>query len=259
MARREPRGAALIFCAVLLRPLLMILTRRRWRGFEHLPDGGFVFAANHLSHSDPLLFSHFVYDAGYSPHFLAKQSVLQLPVLGRLLRSTGQIPVHRESVSAAQAYRDAVRAVREGGSVIVYPEGTLTRDPELWPMVGKTGAARIALESGCPVIPCAQWGAQDLLMPYAKRPRFVPRPVNQVLAGEPVDLDDLRGQPVSSAVLREATERIMAAITELLGQLRGEAPPPVRFDPRLSGVSTTGNPTTRRRSDASRRQDGGGS
>ena len=259
MARREPRGAALVFCAVLLRPLLMVLTRRRWSGVEHLPDGGFIFAANHISHADPLLFAHFVYDAGYSPHFLAKESVLRLPVLGRLLRSTGQIPVHRGGVSAAKAYRDAVLAVREGSSVIVYPEGTLTRDPELWPMVGKTGAARIALESGCPVIPCAQWGAHDLLMPYAKRPRFVPRPINQVLAGEPVDLDDLRGKPVSSAVLREATERIMTAITELLGQLRRQPPPPVRFDPRLLGVPTTGNPTARGRNGESRYPEGGGS
>lgn len=259
MARREPRGAALVFCAVLLRPLLMVLTRRRWSGVEHLPDGGFIFAANHISHADPLLFAHFVYDAGYSPHFLAKESVLRLPVLGRLLRSTGQIAVTRESVSAAQAYRDAVAAVRRGSSVIVYPEGTLTRDPELWPMVGKTGGARIALESGCPVVPCAQWGAQYLLMPYAKRPRLVPRPVNQVLAGEPVDLDDLRGQPVSSAVLREATERIMTAIAELLGQLRGEAPPPVRFDPRLRGVPTTGNPIARRGAGDDKQREGGGS
>ncbi len=246
MARKEPRGLALGFCVLLLRPLLMLATRRRWRGMEHLPVGGFVFAANHISHTDPFLFAHFVNDAGYAPHFLAKESVIRLPLVGRLLLASGQIPVRRETRSAAQAYRDAVTAVRRGHSVIVYPEGTLTRDPGLWPMVGRTGAARIALESGCPVIPCAQWGAHRLLPPYARRPHLVPRPVNEVLAGPAVDLSDLQDQPISSEVLYEATERIMAAITSLLGQLRGEEPPRVRFDPRRHGVPTTGNPDPRR-------------
>ena len=61
--------------------------------------------------------------------------------------------------------------MRDGECVVVYPEGTLTRDPDLWPMTGKSGAARIALETGCPVIPVGQWGAQELLPPYAKQAR----------------------------------------------------------------------------------------
>lgn len=235
MVRKERRGVALGVCVVVLRPLLLALTRRSWGGHEHLPDGGFVLAANHVSHADPFLFAHFVHDAGYAPHFLAKASVLDLPVLGALLRSAGQIRVQRDTSTAAQAYRDAVVAVRAGHSVIVYPEGTLTRDPDLWPMAGRTGAARIALDSGCPVIPAAQWGAHRLLPPYTKRPHLLPRVVNQVLAGPPVDLADLRALPVTAEVLREATDRIMAAIAGLLGQLRGQPPPPVRFDPRQSG------------------------
>ncbi|CAN5804034.1 lysophospholipid acyltransferase family protein [soil metagenome] len=260
MARRERRGAALTFCVGLLRPLLTVLTRRRWSGTEHLPaSGGFLFAANHISYADPFLFAHFVHDSGYAPHFLAKQSLLELPVVGRLVRATGQIPVHRETDQAAQAYRDAVAAVRRGQSVIVYPEGTLTRDPDLWPMVGKTGAVRIALDSGCPVLPCAQWGAHELLPPYARRPRLLARPVNQVLVGPPVDLDDLRGRPVTAELLRAATARVMAAITDLLGQLRGQTPPAVRFDPHLAGLPTTGDPyrsTARRRGTHDRQEDG---
>lgn len=235
---------ALALCVGLLWPPLMVLTRRRWQGVEHVPiAGGFVFAANHISYADPFLFAHFVHDSGYAPHFLAKRSLLRLPVVGRLLIATGQIPVNRETDVAAQAYRDAVVAVRRGRSVIVYPEGTLTRDPGLWPMVGRTGAARIAMDSGCPVIPCAQWGAQELLPPYARWPRLLARPVNQVLVGPPVDLDELRGQEITAELLREATARIMSAITALLAQLRQQnAPPPVRFDPRREGVPTTGNP-----------------
>ena len=83
--------------------------------------------------------------------------------LGGFLRAAGQIPVERLSANAAGAYDAAVAAVRAGECVVVYPEGTLTRDPDLWPMVGKSGAARIALETGCPVIPVGQWGAHDLL------------------------------------------------------------------------------------------------
>lgn len=206
-----------------------------------------MFAANHISYADPFCFGHFVNDSGYAPHYLAKRSVLQLPVLGRLVRATGQIAVHRETEHASQAYRDAVIAVRRGRTVIVYPEGTLTRDPDLWPMVGRTGVARIALEAGCPVVPCAQWGAHELLAPYARWPRLFARPVNQVLAGPPVDLGDLRGRPVTAELLHEATTRIMAAITEQLGRLRGEVPPAVAFDPRLAGVATTGDPDRERR------------
>ncbi len=245
VARRERRGWALTLCVALLRPLLMVLTKRSFRGQQYLPRGGFVFAGNHISHSDPLLFAHYVNDAGYSPHYLAKASVLAVPVLGRFIRATGQIAVHRGGLDAAQAYRDAVKAVDRGASVIVYPEGTITRDPDLWPMVGRTGAARIALETGCPVIPVAQWGAQRLLPPYSKRPHLLPRVTNYVQAGPPVDLSDLQDKPVTSAVLREATDRIMQAIAVQLGEIRGEEPPPVRFDPRVHGVPATGNPHAR--------------
>lgn len=240
--RRERRGWALIICVVLIRPLLMVLTKQSFRGAEHLPRGGFVFAGNHISHADPLLFAHFVNDMGYSPHYLAKASVFKLPVIGRFIAATGQIPVHRGEAQAAQAYRDAVRAVRAGTSVIVYPEGTITRDPDLWPMTGRTGAARIALETGCPVIPVAQWGAQQLLAPYAKRPRLVPRATNVVQAGPPVDLADLQGRPITSELLRKATMRIMTAIAVQLGEIRGEAPPDQLFDMRLRGVPSTGDP-----------------
>lgn len=245
--RRESREWTLTVCVYLLRPILMLLTRQSFSGVEHLPRGGFVFAANHISHADPLLFAHFVNDAGYSPHFLAKASVTQAPVLGRFIRSTGQIPVQRGGTEAAQAYRDAVLAITRGASVIVYPEGTITREPALWPMVGRTGAARIALATGCPVIPCAQWGAHELLPPYSKRPRLLPRAVNRVQAGPPVDLDDLRGIPVTADVLRQSTERIMHAVAVQLGELRAEPPPAETFDPRKHGVSVTGNPRRSRR------------
>lgn len=103
-------------------------------------------------------------------------------------------------------------------------------------MTGKTGAARIALTTGCPVIPCAQWGPQEVLAPYARRPNLLPRKTMRVLAGPPVELDDLQGGPLTAAVLVEATTRIMSAITGLLEQIRGDQAPVQRFDPRKAGL-----------------------
>ena len=243
MTSRRNLGRSYRFAIAVVRPLLMLLTRRDWRGAEHLQrDGGFLVCPNHISYVDPLAFGHFLLDNGHAPYFLGKEAVFRIPVVGRIIAGAGQIPVYRETGDAAKALSAAVEAVHEGKTVAIYPEATITRDPGLWPMVGKTGAARLALTTGCPVIPVAQWGPQDLLAPYAKRLRLLPRKTMHMLAGPPVDLDDLRGKPLDGPVLREATARIMAAITGLLEQLRGEAAPPERFDPRAHGLPTTGNP-----------------
>lgn len=225
----------------ILRPPLMLLTKRDWRGAEHLPrSGGFVVAPNHISHADPLVFAHFLYDNGHPPYFLAKDSVFRLPVVGAILRGAEQIPVYRNTGRAADAFRAAVAAVESGRCVAVYPEGTLTRDPDLWPMVGKTGAARVALATQCPVIPVAQWGPQELLEPYARRPRLFPRKTMHVTAGPPVDLSDLYERPQSAEALREATSRITAAITRQLEELRGEQAPAEPFDARRHGLPESG-------------------
>jgi 1-acyl-sn-glycerol-3-phosphate acyltransferase len=107
-------------------------------------------------------------------------------------------------------------------------------------MSGKTGAARVSLETGCAVIPVAQWGPEEILPPYSKRLHLLPRKTVHVLAGPPVDLDDLRGGPITSAVLRTATDRILDAITAQLAELRCELPPATRFDPDQAGVPRTG-------------------
>ena len=147
-----------------------------------------------------------------------------------IITGAGQIPVYRETVDAAASVREAISAVEKGECVVVYPEGTISRDPDLWPMTGKTGAARIALATGAPVIPVAQWGAQDVIGPYKAEFRAFPRKTMHVWAGPAVDLDDLRDRPVDTAVLAEATSRIMAAITAILEEIRGEQAPAERFD-----------------------------
>ncbi|KHL12033.1 1-acyl-sn-glycerol-3-phosphate acyltransferase [Mumia flava] len=235
-SRRDP-GWILRLIVALLRAPVTAMVGRRWNGGENIPPHeGFVIAANHVSHIDPIMLAHFLYDNGAPPRYLAKAAILDVPVLGRILRSTGQIPVYRGTSNAADAYSAACAAVESGEGVIFYPEGTITRDPGEWPMGGKSGAARVALTTGCPVIPIAQWGPNLFLAPYTARPRFLPRKTMEVTAGPPVDLDDLRGREITHEVLAEAMDRIMAAITELLAGIRGEVPPAERLslhDPRV--------------------------
>ena len=147
-----------------------------------------------------------------------------------IVSNAGQIPVYRETDIASDSVRAAIQAVQEGEAVVVYPEGTITRDPDLWPMTGRTGAARIALAAGVPVIPIAQWGPQDVMGPYAKEFKMIPPKRMHMRIGPPVPLDDLRGRELTGDVLQAATTRIMDEITALLEQIRGEAAPEERLD-----------------------------
>jgi 1-acyl-sn-glycerol-3-phosphate acyltransferase len=244
----QRRGWAYGLCIGIVEPLLLLFTKREWVDGEKLPaTGGVVLVANHISHLDPLTFGHFAYCYGRLLRFLTKAEMFRVPVVGWIVRSARQIPVYRMTTDASRSFSAAVEAVRRGECVIVYPEGTITREPDLWPMTGKTGAARIALSAGVPVIPVAQWGAHRILAPYAKRPRLLPRRTIEMTAGSPVDLDDLRAldeEKLTPAVLRSATNRIMDDITGLLEGIRGERAPAERFDPRTAGVRTIGNPNT---------------
>ncbi len=249
MARRRI-GFWYRLAAILLRRPLLVLTRRDWSGTEHIGPGGMVAVTNHVSYFDPLVFAHFLYDNGRLPRFLAKEGLFRVFFIGSVLRGAKQIPVYRDSADASTAYAAAVEAIGRGECVAIYPEATLTRDPDLWPMVGKTGAARVALVTGAAVIPIAQWGPQHVLAPYTKRLQLFPRRTMHVKAGPPVDLSEFAGRAIDAPLLHEATEKIMAEITHLLEEIRDEEGPAVRFDPRSSGLPTTGNPGRARRPDA---------
>ena len=248
---RRPRRIGFWYrlAALILRPPFMVLTKRDWHGAQHLPPHrtGVIVVTNHVSHVDPITFAHFLFDNGRLPRFLAKEVLFRVFFVGQVLRGARQIPVYRETGDASGAFSAAVSAVRAGECVAIYPEATLTRDPEGWPMVGKTGAARVALETGAPVVPVAQWGPQELLAPYAKRPHLFPRRTMQVRAGAPLDLSEYAGRPIDGPLLREVTERIMVAITDLLEEIRGERGPAVRFDLRSTELPPTGDPRRPRR------------
>ena len=239
----QKRGIPFLVGASILKPTLFAASARTWIDGEKIPaTGGCIVALNHVTLLDPLLSAHFVYDHGRLPRYLAKSSLFTNKALGGFLNAAGQIPVDRLSRNAVGAFDAAVAAVRAGECIVVYPEGTLTRDPGLWPMKGKTGAARIALETGCPVIPVGQWGAHEVLPPYTKRPHLWPRKHITMQAGDAVELGDLVAREHTAEVIALATDRIMAAITELVSDLRGEPAPEQRFDPRRQGVRETGNP-----------------
>src|SRR5450759_2243203 len=131
--RRLPRSYRGI--ATFLRALLMLVTRRDWRGAENFPSsGGFVVCPNHISYVDPFAFAHFLYDNGHPPFFLGKSGFFEIPIIGRLVVAAQQIPVARGTSHAAEAFAAAVVAVESGKCVPIFPEGTLTRDPQIWPM-----------------------------------------------------------------------------------------------------------------------------
>jgi 1-acyl-sn-glycerol-3-phosphate acyltransferase len=216
------------FAVGLVLPLLTVWTKRIWTGQEHVPrTGGVILVPNHVSHFDPLVIAHFVYGLGRWPRFLGKASLWKVPVLGFLLRKVKQIPVERGSVEAVKSLDVLVDALQQGAVVVIYPEGTTTREPGLWPMRGKTGAARLALVTGAPVIPVANWGPERVFDPRTNRINFRPRTPVRVTAGPPVDLSRWVGEAPTRAVLDDMTDTIMIAIRDLLATIRDGDPPPL--------------------------------
>lgn len=239
--RREKTFGWRIVAAILIPPLLFI-ARYRIRNAEKAPrEGAVVLAANHYSNLDPVTTGYIVWKLGRVPRFLAKASVFKVPILGAILRGTGQIPVEREK-GGTGSLTQAGNLVDDGLAVVVYPEGTLTREPDLWPMRGKSGAVRMALEHDVPLIPMATWGVQHIMPRYSKKMSLIPRKTIEANVGDPVDLSPWRGKPITRELLAEATEVLMADITRLLEELRGETAPEGRWDPAEHGQSEFGRP-----------------
>lgn len=218
----------------ILKPPTVVLTRRATWGAELVPAGGVILAANHISHADPVVLADFVlHDLRRAPRFLAKRELFRgNGLVGRVMRGADQIPVDRHTPDASRALEPAVEALHRGETVVIYPEGTVSRDPGKWPMRARTGVARLALLSGAPVVPVAQWGAQDVHDSY-RRPglHLRPRRLMRFRVGPPVDLSPWQGRELTTEVLREATEAVMDAITAELEVLRSERAPVPRYDP----------------------------
>ncbi len=227
-------------CVAILYPLDGLLFRIRWHHIERVPapsTGGVIIALNHVSQIDTVLMARFVWQSGRVPRFMIKSVVFGWPLVGRIMRGAGQIPVYRGTRDASQSLRAAVTALERGEAVVIYPEGTTTKDPDNWPMEGKTGVARLVLLSpDTPVIPVGQWGAH-------KRHgwswgRFVHRRVAEASVGEPVKLDRFRGADQDAETLREITDVVMSAIRDQVADLRAEPAPSEFAKPTRKYVDT---------------------
>ncbi|MET0990741.1 MAG: lysophospholipid acyltransferase family protein [Glaciihabitans sp.] len=229
------------FLAAALIPPMNVLARYVIHNKEKVPaTGAFVLSPNHYSEIDPIVMGLALWKVGRMPRYLAKASLFRIPVVGWALRRSGQIPVERANSRTADPLAAAKKVADEGLAVVIYPEGTLTRDPDLWPMRGKTGAVRTALQEGIPLIPAAHWGTQHVMPRYAKRISVFPRKTIHITFGDPVDLSAFAGRGLDAKTLAEATDVVMQAITALVEELRGEKAPAVRWDPAKNNQTETG-------------------
>ena len=230
----EKGNAWLTFCQIVMYPSAFLLGRKKIVGSQKLSrSGGYLLVANHISHLDPLYDSVVVRKAGRVPRFLAKASLWKAPVLGRALANTEQIPVERSGAGAGQASLErATESLRRGKLVLIYPEGTVTRDPDHWPMKPRPGVGALALSGDFPVIPMAHWGTHQVYTSYVEGRRFHPLPRKDIhiVIGDPIDLTELRSRPVDTRAIRDATLLIMESLRDLVAEIRQEAPPTEFFD-----------------------------
>ena len=228
--------------AFILAPLLRLIFRPVPMGIENLPKkGAYILVSNHTSYADPLAMAYFIFvQLGRAPHFLAKESLFRIPVFGKLLPHLGQVPIYRQGRSNQDSLVAAKEYLKAGHTIIMFPEGTLTRDPDYWPMRGRSGAIRLAIESGVPVFPVAHHGVEAVLPRYSKS--FKPSPFKkvQIQVGPQVDLSGYSAAD-SQAKMAEATEKVMQAITDELQKIRSGTPPKKRWDPKESGQAAYGN------------------
>lgn len=210
----------------VVRTLSRLLFKERFERADRIPaTGPALLVLNHISVLDPLATASFVWTAGRVPSFMIKDSVFKVPVVGKLMGGARQISVSRGSAAAQASLDEAIATLRAGGVVAVYPEGTVTRDPDYWPMRAKTGVARIALTvPEAPVIPIAQWGAHRAYDYHTKKMRLLPRKRTHIRALEPLDVAHFHGRTDGEAA-RQLTDSMMRALADEVGRLRGQPAP----------------------------------
>lgn len=230
-ARIEKSGFWVTMTALIFYPLSWIGKTVPHNGDRIRREGGLLLVMNHVSHLDPPVDAVFVHRQGRVPRFLAKESLFRTPVFKYLIGGAGSIPVSRRSAGAAESLHAANDALRDGKLVVIYPEGTITKDPTGWPMRARTGVARLALENDVPVVPAARWGTNLILDGYTKKFRPLPRKKVLIRVGEPVDLSAYRDRPMTNELLREVTDLLMTKVRDELAELRQEPAPEEFFVP----------------------------
>lgn len=195
----------------------------RFEDLDRVPERGPVLlAANHISYLDPVAHAYFLAERGRRARFLAKSELFDIPVFGTALRNAKQIPVRRGGGDGSPL-EQAERAIGDGEAVVVYPEGTVTKDPRYLPMRARSGVVRLSLASGIPITPLAIWGAQHVWQKSGRGSLKFGRPI-WVKAGEPIDLSAFREQADDGDVLRKLTDEVMEQLRTLVIDLEGRYP-----------------------------------
>lgn len=233
------------FLLVLARIVVMPVARLRVTGEvpAALRAGPVIFAANHIGPFDPVAISAACRVARLTPRLMATGGLFRAPVVGSVMRAAGHIRINRRQADVGNAVDVVADAVAVRSQVLGYPEGRITLDPGMWPERGKTGLARIALRTGAPVVPVAQWGAHEVAAWGGFGPTLrtlgrslLRRPVVRVHFGAPVDLSGL--DPAVPGAAQRATDRIIDAITAELVGLREAEPRLPRFVDPVRPLST---------------------
>ncbi|MFL5798625.1 MAG: lysophospholipid acyltransferase family protein [Actinomycetota bacterium] len=195
----------------------------RFEGLENVPpEGPALLACNHTSYFDPLAHALTVIQAGRRPRFLIKKELYGNWLLRHVFTGARQIPVDRGTGNAAPVDA-AVQALREGEAVMIFPEGTVTRNPDHTPMHAKTGVARIALGADVPVIPMAVWGAHQIMQKGGQKGLTFGRPI-WAKVGAPMDFSDFLDRREDPEALREVIDAVMAEVSRLVADLRSRYP-----------------------------------
>ncbi|WP_043511856.1 MULTISPECIES: 1-acyl-sn-glycerol-3-phosphate acyltransferase [unclassified Actinoplanes] len=217
------------FLLALSRVVIAPVCRLRVSGSvpAELRSGPVILAANHVSPFDPLVLVAACHRVGLAPRIMITGGLFDAPVVGAAMRACGHIRVDRGTARVAEALPAAAQALKDGATVLLYPEGRIGLDPWMWPERGKTGVARMAAATDAPVVPVAQWGAHRVL-PYEAPTRIgrallralFTRPVVRVGFGAQVDVSGLSGSAGAQAM--RATRLIMEGIDAALAPLRAD-------------------------------------
>ena len=195
----------------------------QFEDLDRIPrQGPVIIACNHASYLDPLANAYAVIEAGRRPRFLAKVELFEIPVVGIALRGANQIPVARGRGDGS-ALVAAERALADGEAVVIYPEGTVTTRPDHLPMDGKTGAVRLALATGAPIVLMASWGSHPVWQKSGRGSLRFGRPV-WVKAAPAIDLAARASERDDRAAVQEMTDDLMRQLTELVVDLRDRYP-----------------------------------
>ncbi|HEY7660482.1 MAG TPA: lysophospholipid acyltransferase family protein [Actinomycetota bacterium] len=207
-----------------LRPPFQLWFNWRFEGLDAVPpDGPLIVAGNHVSYLDPFAHGYFVVKAGRRPRFLAKQELFEVPLVGTALRGAGQIAVRRGTGDQSPLL-DATRAIEAGEVVVVYPEGTsTTTNADSSPGPGKTGAVRLSIATGVPILPVATWGGQYVWRRDGRQSLAFGRPI-WLLAGEAIEPATATPGESEGATFRRATDELMQALGALVARMRERYP-----------------------------------